>query len=76
MPILKSKHKHIKIYRPGGSRYAHGDGVSYASAITDALSSYANEFSAIPKRDETVIECVGVTGGWSATVVEVKWGDG
>jgi len=73
MPFLKSRYDYIKIYRPRGSRFAHGG--THATpeiAVALAMVKFHTEFGERPRDDQTIIEVVGVTGGYAATVFEIK----
>lgn len=77
MPILTRRHDHIKVYRPNGTRYSEARSVASANnAAALAIWVFREEFGYAPKQEETVIEVVGVTGQWIATVYEVKGFDG
>ena len=73
MPRLKTRAKHIKVYRPNGTRYANGaTNHNLAAAVASAMAAFYLEFGALPKQEETAVEIIGVTGGWGATVLEIQ----
>lgn len=72
MPKHKARHNHVKVYRPQGARYANGQTQpSYQEAIFTAFVAWAEEFPDDLRIDQTVIEVVGVTGGYVATLWEI-----
>lgn len=72
MPILNHRYDHIKIYRPKGTLYAHGQTMHHLTpAIISALESFQLEFGRPIEGARTTIEVIGVTGGWAATVLEI-----
>ena len=73
MPILKTRHNFTKVYRPNGARYAHGKTCDDATAaVISAMDAWEKEFGPIPRPNEMFIEVLGVTGGWAATIFELK----
>lgn len=73
MPLLKNRGQHLRVFRPNGTRYANGPTHHLAAqAIASAMAAFYLEFGSLPKQDETTIEILGVTGGWAATVLEIK----
>jgi hypothetical protein len=73
MPLAKSRYDHMKLYRPNGARYAHGRTLDLVeAAVQSAFDTFRAEFGGLPRQDETFIEILGVTGGWAATVLEIK----
>lgn len=72
MPILKRRNDYMKIYRPNGTRYAHGKTLPTAEeAVSSAIVAFNTEFGG-HKTSESYIEIIGVTGGWAATMLEIK----
>lgn len=73
MPIRKARHNHVKVFRPIGMRYANGKTCgTVLAAVIDAQRAFFQEFSSLPRDMHTIIEVVGVTGGYGASVLEVK----
>ena len=73
MSILAARHQWKKMYRPTGTRYANSPThVTPELAVADAMVAFETEFGRKPRQEYTVIEILGVTGGWAATVLEIK----
>jgi hypothetical protein len=72
MPRLKTRSQHTKVYRPNGTLYAEGKHAVFAVAVHLAISRFADEFARYPRQDQAVLEIVGSSLGWSATVFEVR----
>lgn len=74
MPLFKTRSRsgYIKVYRPNGSRYAEGRDPVVATAIMKATLAFVDEFKQFPRQDETLVEILGVTGDWVATIFELK----
>jgi len=72
MPIFKNRSQHVKVFRPGGLRYAEGRAITVNYAIASALANFYMEFGEVPKQSYTVFEVIGTTGQWIAQVFEVK----
>ena len=72
MPRLKTRSEHTKVYRPNGTPYAEGAHAVPSVAIQLAISRFRDEFRRIPRQDLAVIEVVGSSLGWSATVYEIR----
>lgn len=72
MPIIKNRSNHVKVFRPNGTQYTSGQGATVQEAIASAYGAFFLEFGRMPHGIEvTTIEVLGVTAGWSATVLEV-----
>lgn len=71
MPILKRRSKHVKVYRPSGTRYAEAKMVELKDAMDRAWHNFAKEFGDIPDQERTVVEVMGVTCAWDVTVFEL-----
>lgn len=57
MPILKRRHKYIKMYRPNGMKYSNGDTMtSYVDAIGSAEDNFMKEFGYIPISDHSLLK--------------------
>jgi hypothetical protein len=68
MPILE---KNTRLVRPAGCRYASGSTQeSILMAMTTAILAFHREFGRPCVQERTIIETMGVTGGWSVTIVE------
>lgn len=72
MPILKSRSKHVKVYRPSGTRYSEAKRGSLIDAVQEVFTNFAVEFKELPRQDHIIIEAVGVTGAWDVTLFEIK----
>lgn len=72
MPILKNRYNYRKVYRPNGARYADGKTCPTASmAAASAEVNFRKEFGNFQELN-MVIEIIGVTRGWTATIIEIK----
>lgn len=71
MPTLRTRYDYTKIYRPNGTRYAEGKGITPADALDAAYVAYEAEFGARPPQCQTSIEIFGITGQWVAQVFDV-----
>jgi len=74
MPILKTRYDYSKVFRPNGSRYAHGGTCFYLpDAVQKAVEAFEREFGpeAPLVQESAVVEIIGVTAGWSATIFEI-----
>jgi len=73
MPVFKNRSKHKKFYRPDGMRYAHGETRrTIEETCASALTNFFLEFHELPAQEHSNFEILGVTGGWAATVLEIK----
>lgn len=73
MPKRKGRWDFVKLYRPVGARHAHGrTEPSYQEAIFSAFVAWADEFTDNVRIEDTIIEVIGVTGGYAATIWEIK----
>lgn len=64
------RYDHIKVYRPNGMRFATGHGLTPEIAVSTAMILFQHEFGVLCQ-EQAVIEVVGVTGSWAATVYEI-----
>ena len=72
MPTIgKGQSDHAKVYRPTGTLYSVGHGTLHHEASADALTNFVDEFGHKPRQELTVIEVIGTTIGWRATVFEI-----
>lgn len=72
MPLLKNRNKYKKFYRPDGTKYANGVFRPFATQAAEAaLDAFKEEFRYYPEKVHTVIELVGVTGGYYGTCLEI-----
>jgi hypothetical protein len=53
-------------------RYAEGRDTDLRMAMNVAKKSFMDQFGYEPEQDETVFECIGVTGGWVVDIYELK----
>lgn len=72
MPIRRCRYDYQKIYRPNGMKYAEGRHERIEYAIIQAETAFLNEFGREPHQSLAVVEVVGVTGAWLATVMEIE----
>jgi hypothetical protein len=72
MPRHRTRHDHVKVYRPNGARYANGESATWHDAVAKALSNYALEFGDVPAQHEMVIEVVGGHHRFLCTVWELN----
>lgn len=72
MPIIKSKYQHVKVYRPAGTRYGQGRDFNLRMAMNLAKKSFMDEFGHEPRQEDTVFECIGVTGAWVVDMFELR----
>lgn len=72
MPLLKSRFKYTKVFRPNGTKYGQGRDESYTQAIIQAMCNFDIEFGRPPAPAKTVIEVVGGTFSWTAQVFELE----
>jgi hypothetical protein len=76
MPVIRHKRpsqKHVHVYRPDGTRYVNGATKNnVVAAVASAFEAWEREFGAMPKTEHSFIEVLGVTGGWAATLFEIK----
>lgn len=73
MPIKKSRYNHTKVYRPNGMRYTRGFTLyTTEAAVGSAFACFEEEFGRKPIMKQTVVEILGVTCGWAATVFEFE----
>lgn len=86
MPIRTGKHKHVKIYRPPGTRYAEVTELYMLQSdrgkirtlpyivemgIQNAITAFWEEFGEVPDLDRTVIETVCSSSDVKVTVLEI-----
>lgn len=73
MPFLLRRYDWMKVYRPTGAAYADGQTLPTPElAVASAVVAFAAEFKREPRPAESIIEVLGVTGGWAATIFEFK----
>lgn len=72
MPVLDNKHKNVKVYRPGGTRWAEGRARSWGDAIAWAYFAFQREFDYVPSQRHVVIEVIGTSSDFIAQVFEVR----
>lgn len=70
MPVLDAKHDHRKVGRPAGTKYATARGLVWSKAIDNALKAFTKEYGKFDQA-QAVIEVVGDSFGWTATVMAV-----
>lgn len=75
MPKLRSRYKHIKVWRGKNSAYANGRDIDLHVAMSKAKQAFKDEFGWEPKQENTVFECVGITACWDVTIIHVPWLD-
>lgn len=85
MPRRKAKYDHVKVYRPNGVRYAHGNSKVYFSAlhypiamsicvqlaVKTAMENFYAEFREGPQGN-FVVETAVVGENITATVIELE----
>lgn len=71
MPVLHSRHDHVKVYRPSGALYANGRAMELRAAMDKAWYNFVAEFGRMPVQERTVAEVIGVTAAWDVTVFEL-----
>lgn len=87
MPRIKSKYKHIKVYRPSGTAYAQGicewplktttpfpivTSWTIAYATDLAMRAFIAEFGYLPEHKHLVVEVSCTRAGAYATVYDLK----
>lgn len=86
MPVMRNRHRFIKIYRPPGTRIAEGKfempgyrllnrvaafGPAVQVAIDRAFAAFVQEFRCWPDFSRMIIETSMVDGVARATIVEI-----
>ncbi len=71
MPTLGGRKQYSRVWRPSGTRFASAKTRTIPDAVLDAFVAFRAEFGPRPVQERTVIEIVGVTGAWDATVFEL-----
>lgn len=87
MPVIKGKHKHVKVYRPPGTKYAKASEafmdirspkmqhlkVWFAAdaAFKKAYTEFCGEFNRHPGLDKIVVEMVADPSGMHVTIFEI-----
>lgn len=73
MPLNKARYEYFKVYRPRGARYANSSTqLTVELAVAEAMVNFEAEFGFLPRDRHTLIEVLGVTRGYAATVWEIK----
>lgn len=71
MPTYRTRYEWTKVYRPNGTKYAGAKNARPDDAVRIALLNFISEFGREVRQEQAVIEVVGVTGEWCATVWEI-----
>lgn len=87
MPVIKGKHKHVKVYRPPGTKYTKvfeafmdirsprmqhlKTAFAVDAAFRKAYTEFYNEFNLQPDLEKMVVEMVADSSGIHVTIFEI-----